>query len=252
MIYFASDFHLGIDARLASEQREKELVAWLDMIQSDADEIYLVGDIFDFWFEYKRVIPKGFLRLLGKLAELRDAGIVLHIFTGNHDMWMFDYLEKELDLAIYRHPIRKEINGKKFLIGHGDGLGPGDHGYKFIKKVFANRWCQMAFGLIPPYFGMSLAHFWSRKSRENNREVRDFLGHDNEWLVQYCERKSASEEIDFFIFGHRHLPIDVTLSNGKSRYINLGEWMNFNSYAQFDGQDISIHFYNNPSGRVYP
>lgn len=251
MIYFASDFHLGIDARRTSQERENEIVQWLDQIKADATEIFLVGDIFDFWFEYRKVIPKGFLRLQGKLAELRDAGITLHLFTGNHDMWMFDYFEKELSLKIYRSSIERTIGEKSFFIGHGDGLGPGDHGYKLIKKIFANRWCQRAFGVLPPYFGMSMAHFWSRKSRESNREVRDFLGKDEEWLIQYCERKLKSNHYDYFIFGHRHLPIDYTLSNGKSKYINLGEWMNFNSYASFDGKEVKLHFFQNTEGRVF-
>ncbi|MDX1683911.1 MAG: UDP-2,3-diacylglucosamine diphosphatase [Saprospiraceae bacterium] len=252
MIYFASDFHLGINARHTSEQRERQIIQWLDEIRDDADEIYLVGDMFDFWFEYRKVVPKGFFRLLGKLAELRDEGIPLHIFTGNHDMWMFDYLEEELDLKINRQPIEAEYNGKKFLIGHGDGLGPGDHGYKFIKRVFANKWCQRAFGLLPPFFGMSIAHYWSGKSRAQNRDVKEFLGAEKEWLVQYCESKLKERHFDYFIFGHRHLPIDYTLSNGESRYINLGEWMNFNSYAVFDGSDVQLRFYQNPEGQIYP
>lgn len=252
MIYFASDFHLGIDARFTSVERERQIVRWLDMVKEDAEAIYLVGDIFDFWFEYRKVVPKGYIRLLGKLAEIRDRGIPLYIFTGNHDMWMFDYLEKELDVVIKRKPIHVTYGEKKFLIGHGDGLGPGDHGYKLIKRIFANRWCQKAFGLLPPYFGMNLAHFWSRKSRESNRELREFLGADKEWLIAYCEEKLKEEHFDYFIFGHRHLPIDYTLSNDQSRYINLGEWMNFNSYATFDGSELKLHFFENAEGKVFP
>jgi len=152
-VYFASDFHLGIDARLSSREREKQLVRWLEQIRKDAYSIYLVGDVFDFWFEYKTVVPKGYVRLLGKLAELRDEGIPIYFFTGNHDMWMFSYFEEELGIPIYREPIVREIMGKTFFIGHGDGLGPGDHGYKFIKRVFANPVCQWLFERLHPKIG---------------------------------------------------------------------------------------------------
>lgn len=252
MIYFASDFHLGVDARLSSDEREKLIVEWLESIRHDASEIYLVGDLFDFWFEYRTVIPKGYVRLIGKLAELRDAGIPIFFFTGNHDMWMFRYFEEELDIPIFRQPIEREIDGKKFLIGHGDGLGPGDHGYKFIKKVFANKLCQRAFSLLHPSLGIGLANYWSGKSRDSNRESSEFLGPEKEWLVQYCERKIESTPYDYFIFGHRHLPIDYTLSNGQSRYINLGEWLVNQSYARFDGKTLELLFYKNPDGKKFP
>lgn len=252
MIYFASDFHLGVDAKTTSAEREKLIVRWLEEVRQDATEIFLVGDIFDFWFEYRTVIPKGYSRLIGKLGELRDQGIPITFFTGNHDMWMFDYFREELGIPILRQPIVREFSGKKFMIGHGDGLGPGDHGYKFIKKVFANRLCQIAFSWIHPSIGMSIAHFWSRKSRDTNREASTFLGPEKEWLVQYCERKLKTEYYDYFIFGHRHLPIDFTLSNASSRYINLGEWMNYNSYGKFDGQKMQLEFFHNPDGRTFP
>lgn len=249
--YFASDFHLGVNGRLTSIERERQLVRWLDMARQDAEAIYLVGDIFDFWFEYKHAVPKGHIRLLGKLAEIRDAGIPVYIFTGNHDMWLFDYLEKELDLTVYRQPIQKEINNKKFFIGHGDGLGPGDHGYKFLKKVFSNPLCQWLFARLHPNFGIGLASFLSGKSRDANHDEDIFLGEDNEWLIQYSKRKSEKlPEVDYFIFGHRHLPIDWQLPNKKSRYINLGEWVNFNSYAVFDGTDLKIQFFENGHGEI--
>lgn len=249
--YFASDFHLGVDGRLTSAERERQLVAWFNMIQSDAKEIYLVGDLFDFWFEYKHAVPRGHIRLLGKLAELRDAGIPIHIFTGNHDMWLFDYLETELNLTIIRAPIQVNIQGKNFFIGHGDGLGPGDHGYKFLKKIFSNPLCQWLFARLHPNFGIGLASFFSGKSREANHEEDIFRGEKNEWLIDYCKRKLTQfPEIDYFVFGHRHLPINWQLPNGKSRYINLGEWVNFNSYAVFDGQNIKIDFFENPEGKI--
>lgn len=249
--YFASDFHLGIDARLSSLERERQIVRWLEEIRADASAIYLVGDVFDFWFEYGKVVPKGYVRLLGKLAELRDSGIEIHYFTGNHDMWMFRYFEEELGIPTYRKPLRQKIGGKAFLIGHGDGLGPGDHGYKFIKRVFANPLCQWLFERLHPNFGIRLANFWSGRSRAADKESRTFLGPENEWLIAYCNRKLEEYEADFFIFGHRHLPIDFTLKNGRSRYINLGEWMNFNSYAVFDGEQLEIRFFENDSGRVF-
>lgn len=250
-IYFASDFHLGIDARLTSRDREKQIVRWLEHIRNDASEIYLVGDLFDFWFEYQTVVPKGYVRLLGKLAELRDAGIEIYFFTGNHDMWMFRYFEEEFNIPTYRQPIIREIQGKTFFIGHGDGLGPGDRGYKFIKRVFANRLCQWLFERLHPNFGIRLAHYWSGRSRAAGDPNEKFLGPENEWLITYCNRKLDQVEADYFIFGHRHLPIDYTLKNGRSRYINLGEWMNYNSYAVFDGESLKIEFFENEKGRIF-
>ena len=242
-IYFASDFHLGIDANLTSEARERQIVQWLDSIREDAEELYLVGDLFDYWFEYRRVVPKGFVRLLGKLAELRDAGLPIYFFTGNHDMWMFRYFEEAFGIPIYREPIEKIIHGKRFFIGHGDGLGPSDHGYKFIKKVFSNPVCQWLFARLHPNFGIKLMRYFSGKSREATAE-EVFLGPEKEWLIQFSEEKINNSKIDFFIFGHRHLPIEYQLSNGHSRYINLGDWLHYNSYAVFDGDEVRLQFYN--------
>jgi len=243
-IYFASDFHLGVPDRQTSLEREKRIVRWLDNIRKDAEAVYLVGDIFDFWFEYKTVIPKGYVRLLGKLAELRDADIPIYFFTGNHDMWMFRYFEDELDIPIYREPIQCTLKGKRFFIGHGDGLGPGDRGYKFIKKVFSNRLCQWLFARLHPNFGIGLAQFWSGKSRQGNEKIPDqFTTKEREWLYQYANRKLQTEHYDYFIFGHRHLPLDLILDNGTSRYINLGEWMTYNSYAVFDGEQLELKYF---------
>ncbi len=239
-IYFASDFHLGAPNKKESRKREEKIIHWLNSIEKDAAEIYLVGDLFDFWFEYKTVVPKGFVRLLGKIAQLCDAGIPVHVFIGNHDMWMFDYLPQELGVQLHRDSIKKEFNGKKFLIGHGDGLGPGDHGYKFIKRVFANRFCQWLFARLHPNFGIGMANFWSKKSRSASKESEEvFQGKENEWLALYSKDYLKKEHIDYFVFGHRHLPIDLKLEE-KSRYINLGEWMNYSTYAVFDGNDIEL------------
>lgn len=242
-IYFASDFHLGAPTYEASREREDKIVNWLDEIRNNAKEIYLVGDLFDFWFEYKRAIPKGFVRLQGKIAEITDSGIAVHVFTGNHDMWMFDYLPKELGVNMYREPIKKTYNGKTFYIGHGDGLGPGDHGYKFIKKVFANKICQWLFARMHPNFGIWLADFWSGKSRKANRDSDEkYLGDDNEFLVQFCKTHLKKEHIDYFIFGHRHLPLEIEVGN-NSKYINLGEWMNYDTYAVWDGEKMELKKY---------
>ncbi|MFN6375081.1 MAG: UDP-2,3-diacylglucosamine diphosphatase [Chitinophagia bacterium] len=242
-IYFISDFHLGVPDHASSLTREKKIVAFLETIRHDAAMIFIVGDLFDFWFEYRKVVPKGFVRILGKMAELTDAGIPIHFFVGNHDMWMSGYFEKELNIPVFYEPKEYDFNGKKFLVGHGDGLGPGDHGYKFIKKIFRNPACQFLFGLIPPYFGMALAAFSSRGSRSiTGNSDEQFLGEEKEWLIQYCKRKLATQDFDFFIFGHRHLPIDFPL-NEKSRYINLGDWLKYNSYAQFDGEGLSLKYH---------
>lgn len=249
--YFASDFHLGVDGRLSSEARERQLVRWLDTIRADADAIYLVGDIFDFWFEYKHAIPRGYVRLLGKLAELTDAGVAIYLFTGNHDMWMFDYLERELNVPIFKGPVQHRIYGVDFFIGHGDGLGPGDYGYKRLKKIFANPLCQWLFARLHPNFGIGLARYFSGKSRASNHGEDRFYGPEKEWLLQYCTRKSEQlPHVKYFVFGHRHLPIHYHLPNGSSQYVNLGEWVNFNSYAVFDGEVLTVDFFENPAGRV--
>jgi UDP-2,3-diacylglucosamine hydrolase len=249
--YFASDFHLGTDARLSSRERERQIVRWLDRIATDAVELYLVGDVFDYWFEYKKVIPKGYVRLFGKLAELRDNNLPIYFFTGNHDMWMFRYVEEELGIPIYRQPILREIGGKTFLIGHGDGLGPGDYGYKFIKKVFSNAACQWLFEQLHPNGGIWLMNFFSGTSRKANPFKRQFYGEERERLITFCNRYLDESKVDYFIFGHRHLPIDFMLKNGASRYINLGDWLVFNSYAVFDGQQLELKFFENEEGKVF-
>ena len=242
-IYFASDFHLGVPDYERSLVREKRIVRWLDEIKSTTEELYLLGDVFDFWFEYKTVAPRGYVRLLGKLAEFTDAGIPIHYFTGNHDMWMFDYLEKELNVKIYREPIEAEYGGKKFYIGHGDGLGPGDHGYKFIKKVFASKVSQWLFARLHPNAGIGIANYFSRKSRIATGDTDEkFLGEEKEWLVIHSKELLEKKHYDYLIFGHRHLPLDITI-NGGSRYINLGDWIRYFSYGEFDGKEFSLLYF---------
>ncbi len=241
-IYFASDFHLGVPDEKSSREREMAVVKWLGEIEHDAKEIYLVGDIFDFWFEYAKVIPKGFVRLQGKIAELVDKGITVNFFTGNHDMWMFDYFEKELGVKIYRDNIVREYFGKKIMIGHGDGLGPGDYSYKFLKKVFASKVCQWLFARIHPNLGMWIADKWSRSSRVANDNKEKFLGEQNEWLAIYCKEQLMKEHYDLFIFGHRHLPLDIRLTE-QSRYINLGEWVHHRTYVKLSEQGAELKKY---------
>lgn len=238
-IYFLSDFHLGAPDAEASLLREKKIVAFLEEIRHDAAEIFIVGDMFDFWYEYRKVVPKGYVRLLGKLAEITDSGIPIHFFVGNHDMWMKDYLEEELNIKTYFEPHEFEFGGKKFLVGHGDGLGPGDKGYKMLKKVFRNPVAQWMFGILPPYMGMGLANYFSRKSREaTGKHEETFRGEENEWLITYCKDALSKKHYDYLVFGHRHLPIDFPINH--SRYINLGDWIRYFTYAVFDGQQLTL------------
>jgi UDP-2,3-diacylglucosamine hydrolase len=239
-IFFASDFHLGVPDHVSTVEREKRLTQWLGHIRHEAHSIYLLGDIFDFWFEYKHAIPKGFIRLQGKLAELRDAGLPVFFFTGNHDMWMFDYFPKELDIPVYRDPIRIQCHGQRLLVGHGDGLGPGDNSYKLLKKIFNNKACQWLFARIHPNLGITLAQHWSRRSRISNmtREEK-FSGEENERLFLYCQELERQQHHDFYIFGHRHLPLDLAIDD-RSRYINVGEWVHFNTYAVYDGKAVEL------------
>ncbi len=244
-IYFLSDFHLGAPNHEQSLVREKKIVQFLDEIKKSAAVIFIVGDLFDFWYEYRMVVPKGYVRLLGKLAEITDAGIPIHFFVGNHDMWMKDYLQKELNIPVYYEPKEFTFNHKKFLVGHGDGLGPGDHGYKMLKKIFRNPLCQWLFGILPPYMGMGLANYLSRRSRAQTGTVEEkFLGEDKEWLIIYSKEVLQKNFYDFFVFGHRHLPIDFRLTD-NSRYINLGDWIRYFSYASFDGEQLELSYYKN-------
>ncbi|MCE3282307.1 MAG: UDP-2,3-diacylglucosamine diphosphatase [Chitinophagaceae bacterium] len=239
-IYFLSDFHLGAPDAASSLIREKLIVSFLDTIKHSANEIFLVGDMFDFWYEYDKVVPKGYTRLLGKLAEISDSGTPLHFFVGNHDMWVKDYFQQELGMRVYHEPEVFDYNGKRFYIGHGDGLGPGDHGYKALKKVFRNPVCKFLFGFLHPSLGISLANYFSRKSRAKTGTSEDhFLGEENEWLLIYSKEMLAKEHYDYFVFGHRHLPIDYKLNN-NSRYVNLGDWIRNFTYAVFDGNELRL------------
>lgn len=251
-IYFLSDFHLGVPDHAASLVRERRIVTFLELASRDAEEIHVLGDMFDFWFEWRKAVPRGFVRLLGKLAGLNDRGIPIHLHTGNHDMWIFDYVPAECGMVLHREEVKREWNGRKFMIGHGDGLGPGDHGYKFIKRVFRNPACQWLFARLHPNLGIVLAEFWSGRSRKKSyANDRKWLGEENEWLVRHCREVLTREHLDFMIYGHRHLPIDIPVSaghpaevpaaaHGASRYINLGDWITHFTYAVFDGADLKL------------
>jgi UDP-2,3-diacylglucosamine hydrolase len=235
-IYFSSDNHLGAPTHEASLPREKVFVKWLDSIKDDAAAIFLLGDLFDFWFEYKRVVPKGFVRVLGKLAELSDSGIPIYFFVGNHDLWMNDYFQKELNIPVFHKPKEFTLNNKLFLIGHGDGLGPNDIGYKRMKKVFTNPFCKWLFRWLHPDLGVKLAQYLSVKNKliSGDEDVK-FLGEDKEWLVQYAKRKLESKHYDYFIFGHRHFPMEIKVGE-NSTYFNLGDWITHFTYGVFDGE----------------
>jgi len=243
-LYFASDFHLGVPNDEDSLMREKRICQWLDSIKHNAAEIYLMGDLFDFWFEYKHVVPKGFSRFLGKIAELTDSGIAITIFKGNHDMWTFGYLEKELGVKIVSDELIIERNGKTFFLHHGDGLGPGDKGYKWLRKFFRSGFAIWLFGFIHPTIGAGFAQYLSKKSRINGGDKdKKYSGDDNEFLVLFCKEILKTKHYDYFVMGHRHLPIELKL-NDNSKYVNLGEWVNDYTYAEFNGTELELKTYN--------
>lgn len=243
-VYFASDQHFGAPTAELSLPREKKFVAWLDEIKQDAEVLFIVGDLFDFWFEYKTVVPKGFVRVLGKLAELSDSGIQIHFFVGNHDLWMRDYFQTELNIPVYHDNKEFTFNNKTFLIGHGDGKGPGDMGYKYMKKVFVHPVSKWFFGWLHPDIGVGLAQYLSVKNKliSGESDVK-FLGEDNEWLIIYAKRKLETKHFDYLVFGHRHLPMIYPL-NPNANYVNLGDWITYFTYAVFDGENFELKNYN--------
>ena len=238
-IYFASDNHLGIPDSRSSLIREKKFVQWLDTIKIDAHSIYLLGDLFDFWFEYKTVVPKGFTRVLGKIAEITDSGIPIYFFTGNHDMWVRDYFQLELGVKVVTEPQQFEINEKSFFIGHGDGLGPGDTSYKLMKKfITGNRFFKWCFRWIHPDIGVKLGQLLSKEKKLMSAK-KDISDIENQWLTQYCRKKLETKQYDYFIFGHSHIPLDFELTP-ESKYINLGDWITNFTYAEFNGENLSL------------
>lgn len=233
-VYFASDFHLGAPDFRTSKEREYKIIRWLESIEDDAAAIFLVGDIFDFWFEYNTVIPKGFIPFISKIAQMRQKGIPIIFFTGNHDLWMKDYFTVELGIPVHHHPIEIHINRSKLLVGHGDGLGPGDNKYKLLKKLFTNKLCQELFRWLHPDIGIWIAQKWSGSSRISNLEKDEgsFKGED-EWLWAYTKEVEKRTHFDYYIFGHRHLPLELPVGE-KSSYINLGEWVSQYTYGVYE------------------
>lgn len=240
--YFLSDVHLGATILTDNRERELKLIQWLDTIRKDCATLFLLGDIFDFWYEYKRVVPKGFVRFLAKISEFTDSGIEVHFFTGNHDIWAFDYLNQECGMIVHTHDEIFTLNHKRFYIGHGDGLDPDDKGFLFIRKMFHNPFLQRCFRFIHPDWGIAFAHRWSSHSRlkANGRvEADGYRGPEEEEIEIFCRRRLEREHFDYFLFGHRHLPLDISLQDG-SRYINTGDWITWYSYAVFDGEEVKL------------
>jgi UDP-2,3-diacylglucosamine hydrolase len=244
-VYFASDSHFGVPSKEKSLERERLFIKWLDEIKEDAAEIYLMGDLFEFWFEYKTVIQKGYVRLFGKLAEISDSGIPVCFFRGNHDVWAFDYFEKELNIKIYPDSLIKEIGNKTFFLGHGDGLGKGDNGYKFLKKVFRNRFNQWLFRWVHPDIGTAMGLYWTEKSRAANvnKGLEEVNRAGIERISGFCRSMiEKGEKIDYFIFGHIHKP-NIEDINGKAKYFSIGDWITNFSYVVFDGEKVELKYY---------
>jgi UDP-2,3-diacylglucosamine hydrolase len=238
-IFFASDFHLGLKAGSPPLDREKKVVAWLDKIEPEAMEIYLLGDIFDFWWEYKYVVPRGFTRFLGTISRITDSGTPVHFFTGNHDMWIGDYLSKECGIIIHAEPFTAVFNGKKFHLAHGEGLGSSNIGYKILLLIFRNKPLQFLYSILHPTIGVGIGHSWSLNSRLGKGISMEFLGDGKEDLLKYAASFPAEEKIDYFIFGHRHLAMTFMMKTG-SEVLFLGDWIKHSSYAEWDGNDLIL------------
>lgn len=241
-IYFVSDVHLGAPALTNNHQRELKFAHWLDEINDDVSELYLMGDIFDFWWEYKKVVPRGFTRILGRIANLTDRGIPVYFFPGNHDLWVFDYLPSELGVIVHRNEIVREINGKKFFLAHGDGLDADDVGYLRLKKIFTNRNLQWWFSRLHPNFALHIAHKWSKSSRMAKLGKEEEFNVNNDGIYKFAENYLKQESIDYFIFGHRHKMINYQI-NENSRFVLLGDWISNFSYGVFDGEKFELKKY---------
>ena len=243
-MYFSSDNHLGAPNYSDSLIREKLFISWLDKIKTDAQVIFLLGDLFDFWFEYYKSVPKGFTRVLGKLAELSDSGIKIYFFVGNHDYWTRDYFQKEIGMEVLKKPTEFKINNKLFFIGHGDGLGPGDFKYKFLKRIFRNPLFIFLFRINYPWFGITLGNFFSRKNKILSGNNIKFKSKENEMLYHFCKKKLNVKHYDFFVFGHRHLPLKIELGN-NSYYFNTGDWINHYSFLHFKDDSLQLKYFKN-------
>ena len=241
-IYFISDVHLGAPALKNNRERELLFAKWLDEIKDDATELYLLGDIFDFWWEYKKVVPRGFTRILGRIADLADSGVDVHLFTGNHDLWAFDYLAEELGVTVHHKEIVKEINGRKFFLAHGDGLDADDKGYIFLKKIFTNKTLQWLFSRLHPNFAFALAHKWSKSRQMAKINIDDEFDKNKEGLYKFAEFFLEKEFVDYFIFGHRHVMLFTKIGK-NSRFVLLGDWIKYFSYGVFDGDKFELKRY---------
>lgn len=249
-IYFASDLHLGMQPPEESLWREKLFVHWLEEIRKDAHELWLLGDVFDYWFEYKKVVPRGFTRFLGALASLSDEGVAIHLIPGNHDIWVFDYLPKEINLKVHRKSLNRVWDNQLFFLGHGDGLYPGDVGYKMLQGIFKNRLIQWLYARIHPNGSMAFAHWWSKKSRNKHGALGSFMGVDNEHQLQFARKELEKHpEINYFIFGHRHIPYDIQIAE-NSRVICLGDWIGNFTYGVFDGKEFHLKKYLPGKGEI--
>jgi UDP-2,3-diacylglucosamine hydrolase len=242
-IFFASDFHLGLNTGTNPLEREKRIVNWLDNIAHEAREIYLLGDIFDFWWEYKLVVPRGFTRFLGKIAAITDSGIPVHFFTGNHDMWVGDYLTKECGIEIHTEPLTTSFNGKIFHLAHGEGLGTKNFGYKILLCIFRNKPLRVLYSAMHPSIGVGIGHRWSLNSRLGKGISLEFLGEEKEDLIRYAGSVSAGEKIDYFIFGHRHLAMKYKMKDG-GEIVFLGDWIKHSSYAEWDGINLNLKMFD--------
>jgi UDP-2,3-diacylglucosamine hydrolase len=238
-IYFTSDFHLGLPAGSPPVEREKKVVSWLNSVTHNAKEIYLLGDIFDFWWEYKLVVPRGFTRFLGTVAEITDSGIPVHFFTGNHDMWVGDYLSKECGITIHTNPLTTIFDGKTFHLAHGEGLGTKDIGYKILLSIFRNKPLRVLYSSLHPSIGIGIGHGWSLSSRLGKGITKEFLGEEKEDLIRYAKSVLEKNNIDYFIFGHRHLAMTYKLKS-KTEIVFLGDWINNGSYALWDGNNLEF------------
>ncbi|HUV01794.1 MAG TPA: UDP-2,3-diacylglucosamine diphosphatase [Bacteroidales bacterium] len=240
-IYFASDFHLGLKSGSHPLEREKTVVRWLNDIAPVAREIYLLGDVFDFWWEYKLVVPRGFTRFLGTIANITDSGIPVHFFTGNHDMWIGNYLSEECGLILHTGPYSTTIDNKKFHLAHGEGLGTKDPGYKILLSIFRNKPLRIMYSSLHPSIGVWIGHKWSLNSRLGKGISREFLGEENEPLILYAKSILENQIIDYFIFGHRHIAMSYNLQQG-AEIVFLGDWVKNGSYAEWDGNNLTIKF----------
>jgi UDP-2,3-diacylglucosamine hydrolase len=244
-VYFLSDAHLGSWALKHRRTQERRLVRFLDTIKDKASAVYLLGDIFDFWNEYKYVVPKGYTRFLGKISELTDMGVEVHYFTGNHDIWTYGYLEEECGVILHRQPLTTEIGDKLFYLAHGDGLGDPDKKFQLLRKVFHNRFCQRLLNFFHPLYGMWLGQTWAKHSRLKREDGKEapYLGEDKEYLVKYTKSYMQTHpDIDYFLYGHRHIELDLNL-NETTRMLILGDWIWQFTYAVYDGEHLFLEQY---------